>query len=144
MKNQTAVTPENVAEQIFTFVNQRPGMEPANYNDWKSYRAEYAGIIRDKREAEALIRYVQLFETSRLYVFNKLTRGERLHIDADGMLDYITGQYFPTEYRAAACRVLASAIWDYWREACGITTYDEIKKQGVKVFGRAIAKRWFN
>ena len=30
-------------------------------------------------------------------------------------LDYCTGQYWPTEYRAAACVVLASALWAYWR-----------------------------
>lgn len=31
-------------------------------------------------------------------------------------IDYCTGQYWPTEYRRAVCAVLASAIWDYWRE----------------------------
>src|SRR3990167_287401 len=31
-------------------------------------------------------------------------------------IDYCTGQYFPTEYRKAACAVLASALWAWTRE----------------------------
>jgi hypothetical protein len=31
-------------------------------------------------------------------------------------LDYCTGQYFPTEYRRAACAVLASALWSAKRD----------------------------
>jgi hypothetical protein len=33
-------------------------------------------------------------------------------------LSYCVGQYWPTEYRAAACAVLASALWDYKRDHC--------------------------
>lgn len=31
-------------------------------------------------------------------------------------IDYCTGQYFPTEYRRAACAVLSQALWDYRRD----------------------------
>lgn len=33
-------------------------------------------------------------------------------------LDYCTGQYWPTEYRKAACAVLASAVWSWMRDEC--------------------------
>lgn len=33
-------------------------------------------------------------------------------------LEYCAGQYWPTEYRAAACAVLASALWSYKRDRC--------------------------
>jgi hypothetical protein len=32
-------------------------------------------------------------------------------------IDYTTGQYFPTEYRAAVARLCANALWDYIRES---------------------------
>lgn len=31
-------------------------------------------------------------------------------------VDYCTGQYFPTEFRAGVCRVLSSALWNWQRE----------------------------
>jgi hypothetical protein len=31
------------------------------------------------------------------------------------VIDYCTGQYWPTEYRRAVCAVLASALWEYTR-----------------------------
>lgn len=33
-------------------------------------------------------------------------------------IEYCAGQYWCTEYRAAACAVLASALWTYTREEC--------------------------
>jgi hypothetical protein len=66
-------------------------------------------------------------------------------VERDGAVavDYTTGQYFPTEYRKAACAVLASALWDYAREQ-GYATGNEIRKWARQEFGRGIASRWFN
>lgn len=36
-------------------------------------------------------------------------------VNASSFLDYCTGQYWPTEYRAAACAVLASVLWGWFR-----------------------------
>ena len=58
-------------------------------------------------------------------------------------IDYCTGQYFPTEYRKAACAVLAYSLWHYWRD-CGYDTYEQIQKQARAELGRGIASRWFN
>lgn len=57
-------------------------------------------------------------------------------------VEYTTGQYFPTEYRKAACAVLAQAIWDHWRHDCG--TGDDIRRRARREFGRSIASTWFN
>jgi hypothetical protein len=43
---------------------------------------------------------------------------DRTYRDSMVEIDYCTGQYFPTEYRRAACAVLASALWEYTREHC--------------------------
>jgi hypothetical protein len=66
------------------------------------------------------------------------------------MIDYCTGQYFPTEYRKAVCAVLASALWTRHRGGMsndtidGKTPGDRIRAQFREVFGRAIASRYFN
>ena len=70
-----------------------------------------------------------------------------------GYLEYCTGQYWPTEYRRAACAVLASAIWDYWREDimpprgtefCVPSLGDALRARGKRIFGARIQRRWFN
>lgn len=33
-------------------------------------------------------------------------------------VDYCTGQYFPTEFRAAVARLCASVLWTWKREMC--------------------------
>jgi hypothetical protein len=58
-------------------------------------------------------------------------------------LDYCAGQYFPTEYRAAVCRALASVLWNYWRDG-GRYTADQIRAAAKSNLGRGITRRWFN
>lgn len=53
-------------------------------------------------------------------------------------LDYCTGQYFCTEYRAAACAGLSLALRRYWR-ADGI----DVQTMAQQCLGRGIAARWF-
>lgn len=64
-------------------------------------------------------------------------------VERDGKvaLDYCTGQYFPTEYRAAACAVCASILWTYWRD--GAKDSDAVRKIARNALGRGIASRWF-
>jgi hypothetical protein len=63
-------------------------------------------------------------------------------------LDYCTGQYWPTEYRRAACAVLASALWAYQRDNLkpdpDCRPGDVLRAHFRKEFGRRIANRWFN
>lgn len=85
-------------------------------------------------------------------------------------INYVTGQYFPTEYRKAACAVLAAALWAHVRENCmplpdyaqhgsaddrpmqTVAIYGP-KKQSAgdwlrayfrREFGRGIANRWLS
>lgn len=132
------------------FVAQRPGLDPRNYGDGSSYRAEYREILRDKHHAEALLRAVawrDAITAERLLAASKHSFSGRLSIDAQPngavRVDYCTGQYFPTEYRRAVCAVLSSALWDYFRNGCGCKTGDDIRRMAGRELGATIARRWF-
>lgn len=141
------------------WIAQRPGLEFGNYGDVTSYRAEMRSIARDRKEARELLRYVDLHDgitaESLQRAFSAFSG--RLSIVGDH-LEYCTGQYWPTEYRKAACAVLASAIWDYWR--ADVPKYggerleflckqevenlgDYLRRKGAREFGRAMGARWF-
>jgi len=65
-------------------------------------------------------------------------RGDRVEVD------YCTGQYFPTEYRRAACAVLASALWEYWRPAVYKDGQgDKIRAIARRELSSRLARRWF-
>ncbi len=147
-----------ICNALLKFINQRSGIEYANYQsgDWKATRecflGDYRPILKHGVHARRMLRYVELsgitaealIEASRAY------SGRLLFIvREDGFVgvDYTTGQYFPTEYRNAACAVLAQAIWDYWRAGkgfCGTDGAESIRKQARREFGRAIAAKWFS
>jgi len=67
-----------------------------------------------------------------------------------GRLSYCPGQYWPTEYRAAACAVLASALWDYHRDDYAATAKgsesagDAIRRNFRRVLGRRIQSAWLD
>ncbi len=141
-------TKEQILEALSRFINQRSGIEWANYGGSReAFNGDYRPILRHGKHARTLLRAVELrpsitaeklAESSRAYSgrlqFTETPDGVRC--------DYCTGQYFPTEYRNAACAVLASALWDYWSPDC--KDGNEIRKQARKEFGPAIARTWFS
>lgn len=118
-----------IVEALSRFIRQRPGLEFGNYGDRASYAAECRGIARDKREAETLLAAVARRDGIDADALIKAATGAfsgRLTIKTQlvdpfssksiAKIDYVTGQYFPTEYRRAVCAVLALALWEYTRE----------------------------
>lgn len=107
------------------WIRQRPGLEYANYGNPTSYRSELRSISRDGREAKTLLQAVRWREQSiTLPMLREAFRAYSGRLtwtwDAEagkGALSYVTGQYWPTEYRKAACAVLASALWAAARES---------------------------
>lgn len=111
-----------------TWVNQRPGLESADYGDWKAYRSELRQITKDRADALILLRAVELRDSIKaedlIVAFPRAYSG-RLQINAVpnakgelcAYLEYCTGQYWPTEYRKAVCAVLAGVLWNYMRES---------------------------
>ena len=146
-------TKQQLIAALRAFINQRSGIDFRNYQsgDWKASRESFLGdylpILKRGRQARALLRAVEfrdsitvenLMEASRAYS----GRLQFVENEKGVAVDYCKGQYFPTEYRNAACAVLAQCLWDYWRP--DYKTGDEIRKQARREFGRAIANEWFN
>lgn len=108
-----------IIAMLRTWIRQRPGLEFGNYGDIAPYRAELRQIAKDKRDAETLLRAVEWRDSitaeDLLAAFPRAFSGRlRLEQRKDGkwVLDYCTGQYWPTEYRKAAAAVLATVLWD--------------------------------
>jgi len=138
---------------LYTFIGQRPGLEYGNYGEPVSYRAEVRAIGKDLTQARQLLRYVELrasITADDIIDASKRAYSGRLTITAsdDGkvLIDYCTGQYWPTEYRKAACAVLAQAIWAWYRENISDTAKpgDYLRASFRREFGRGMAARWFN
>lgn len=107
----------NLVQLLCKFVNQRPGFDFANYGSMKYYRQDYNESLKDKNSFYELLnlaqsRYGNNFNDA---LTKQLTESNDRLTLVDGKLQYITGQYFPTEYRNAACRVLVSLIWNDYR-----------------------------
>lgn len=156
-----------IIETLRAFIAQKPGLEFANYGDVKAYRSEMRSITKDRHQAETLLNSVAWRDSITAADLVKAAEGAysgRLSIKetdkGDVRIDYCAGQYFPTEYRRAACAVLASALWNYWREHCmpepehkqpgdagtyrGMSAGDFLRNTAKKEFGRVMAARWFN
>lgn len=156
MPNKTAaeLSRDELLAMIAAFINQRPGLEFANYGDVSLYRSESRSITADGHDARALLAAVSWRSgITADHIRAALQSGRRLTLSDSGRLDYCTGQYFPTEYRRAACRVLAGLLWDYWRDAyterppSGVIAYpsgDFIRKIARRELSRRITSRYFN
>ena len=144
---------QQIIAALYTFIGQRPGLEYGNYGEPVSYRAEVRAIGKDLTQARQLLRYVELrasITADDIIEASKRAYSGRLTITArdDGAIavDYCTGQYFPTEYRKAACAVLSQAIVAWYRTYISDTAKpgDYLRASFKREFGRGMASRWFN
>lgn len=141
MSNQITTT-----ELLRQFVNQRPGLNYADYGDIKSYRAEVAEITRDRTDFYDLLSVAQMcisdFDAKLTeYLLNS---NDRLTMSADGKLEYCTGQYFPTEFRPAANRVIKALLFREFAARNNYTDGNQARAAIRKYFGRRINKLYFN
>jgi len=136
------------------FISQRSGMDWRNYasGDYarsrQAFLGDYRPMLRHGKHARRMLDFVSRRDISAedLMAASRSAYMGRLSFvtvkDAVGV-SYVAGQYFPTEYRRAACSVLARAIWEYFRTGCGYTSPEDIRKAARREFGRAIAAAWF-
>lgn len=151
-------TKEQIVNLLHRWINQRPGLEYGNYGDFSAYNSEMRHITKQKHDAETLLRAVELSNidadtllggfraySGRLEIKFVPQKPDMLRM-GEFRLSYCTGQYWPTEYRAAACAVLASALWDYYRpdyvdmENPG----DKIRAAFKRMFGKRMQETWFD
>ena len=140
------------------WIRQRPGLDYGNYGDWTAYRSELRSIGKDLQHARAMLNYVAWHDSITAEMILDCARSGRLSIVVDGnkvRVDYCTGQYWPTEYRPAVCRLLSSVIWHWMRENAPVDAGPTdkfsnlqnvgpwIRKQASRELGTSIARRWF-
>ena len=167
-----SATKAEICALLRAFVNQRPGLDFANYGNVSSYRSEVRGITRQRNEALQLIRAIELRDSITAADMRDGFRafsGRLSLVEVKGTpaLEYCAGQYYPTEYRAAVCAVCASVIWAYMRGCMPKPSYDSemnqvyticdgshplkhvsagawLRRHFRREFGRGIQSRWFN
>lgn len=150
MTTATATLPtrETLLALIAKHVAQRSGIDFRNYSDRESFMGDYRTILQHGRDARTMLRAIELrpsIDAAAIIEGFRAYSG-RLSLSEDGKsLEYVTGQYFPTEYRAAACAVLSSILWAYWRMDgyAGGDWGTHIRKEASRNLGRGIASRWF-
>lgn len=145
-------TATTTTEKLIKFVNQRPGLDFANYGEVKLYRSESREITRDRADFYELLGLASRRIPNLEEELTKLlsTTSGRLEMK-DGQLTYCTGQYFPTEYRPAACRVLRDLIWASYRDEKEANTQNSLYKDGHEIrkairrnLSRRVSKNYFN
>jgi len=156
------VKKQTIIDALNAWVNQRPGLDYGNYGDPAAYRAEVRSIGKDLQHARAMLNYVAWHDSITAEMILDAAKSGRLSIvvtDGTVTIDYCTGQYWPTEYRPAVCRLLSSVIW-YWISANASTVEvtkmpqygcmegivnqgDYIRKTARRELGTSIARRWF-
>ena len=163
--NETAAdigaSKNEVCALLRKFINSRPGVDFNNYGDRASYFAEVRGITRQRKEALELLRAVELRDSitldAMLAGFSAFSGRLAIGRNSKGKLalEYCAGQYYCTEYRAAAAAVLASVLWSWAREKAMSAPTAENVHDGLsggawlrrffrREFGRGIQSRWFN
>jgi hypothetical protein len=151
-------------EKLVKFVNQRSGIDPHNYySDWrdtegiKAYRSETREITKDRSDFFELLSLAQrrINDLETKLTYNLTHSNGRLVLLPSGELEYTTGQYFPTEYRPAANRIIAQLIWnDYMNEEQDTKTngMQSVYKDGHEIrkalrntgLSRRVMKNYFN
>lgn len=161
-----------ICDALAAWIRQRPGFGQENTSS-----SDRRGVARDKRDAETLLTAVRLttaISADDLIEAAKRAFSGRLEIqhvpsmvtDNKVHIEYTTGQYWPTEYRAAAAAVCASALWSAVRTHMppadgkltrthgvfttehdnveGKTPGDWLRSHFRKMYGSALQRRWFN
>lgn len=130
-------------------IARRSGLEAGNYlGNMDALKADRAEIARDGRDARAMLRYLRrclnLPASTMRDAFSAY--GGRLAYDAEGnAVEYTPGQYWPTEYRAAAASVLARAFRLHMTQSVtdGMDRTHFARLTAERELGRGIARRWF-
>jgi len=139
---------QDVIYALTRFVNQRPGLNFADYGDRALYQRDYSQhCAKPKADFKALTNALAWRDSLTADdLLQAIRQTNRLDMLDDGTLDYTPGQMGATEYRHAACSALARALWNYWRDDTpdGITPREHITRTARRELGRGIAARYFD
>lgn len=130
------------------FVNSRGHFDTRDYfENWRdtagvqAFRQDYNTFLKQGKIYRELLRAcIDRVEDLNAKLTIKLENsGDRLRL-VNGKLQYITGQYYPTEYRGAACRVLWQILWADYMNECEPGTNKLIYQTGPEI-KKAIERR---
>ena len=125
---------------LLKFARQRPRLDTA------AYRAEVRAITAQLHDARRLLRAVEMLPVITAADIKEGFGAFSGRLSWDGQrLDYCTGQYWPTEYRAAVCAVLARVLWEFFRDGVPIGTANRgeyIRNAAIRQLGRPLVNRW--
>lgn len=130
-------------------IARRSGLDLRNYGgDIDSMRADRAEIARDGRDARIMLRYLQRcwnLPASTMREAFQAYAGRLAYVPEWNAVEYTPGQYWPTEYRAAAASVLARAFRLHMTQGVtdGMDRTHFARMAAEREFGRGIARRWF-
>ena len=148
MKTQTTNERGEILAALSAFAHQRPGLEYGNYGNPAAYRAEVRAITAKLHDARKLLRAVEMRPVISSADLKEGFSAYSGRLSWDGQrLEYCTGQYWPTEYRAAVCAVLARVLWEFFRNCApkGTENLGEyIRTAARRELGRSLARRFFN
>lgn len=108
---------------LAAYAAQNPGLDFRDYGDVSSYRAESRRITRDLQRCRDAMRSCVAYPVTDAHVIEaaRHTFAGRLTLElrADGSVrvDYTTGQYFCTEYRAAVAAALEQVARESYARA---------------------------
>jgi hypothetical protein len=149
----TKVEKQVLCDMLRKFIAQRSGIDFREYGgDRAAFMSDYRPILQHGRDARRLLEYVENRDGITADDILSTTSGNRrlewVYVGESPRLEYCTGQYFPTEYRAAACSMLAGLVWRYLRDGFAGChpengTADAIRQRARRLFGRGLASRWF-
>ena len=115
MQNDTLKT--EIISALRQFVRKRPRLDGEAYRGaFQAYRAEARRVSRDLKDAETLLRQVELSPSITGREMVEASRGRRLRITETPQgvrVEYVPGQNYPTEYRAAVASYAASVLRDF-------------------------------
>lgn len=140
---------QSLCNMLRAFIAQRSGIDSREYGgDRQAFLSDYRRMLRDGRDARRLLAWIESRDgiaAAEIEAAQGFSGRLQFETDDTGRLrlDYCTGQYFPTEYRAAACSMLAGLIWRYIATDYPTDGAEEIRKAARRIFGRGIASRWF-
>jgi hypothetical protein len=137
-------TKESIISVLEKFAAKRPKLEHGNYGCLIAYRAEVRRIGKQLQDARTLLRAVEVSQCTVEQLQDALNPTNRLSLRYSGDLDYVVGQYFATEYRAAVCKLCADLLWHTTREGYPHFDGTELRAYFRRCFGKGLAIRWFN
>lgn len=140
------MTKPDILRALAALTASPPGMNSANYDSAKAYRADMYRIRQHRRDAERLLTDVALDDRITAEdLLKRLGAGRRVYLTVSGEADYHAGQYYPVEYRKAVAQLLSDVIWDTTRDTLPneIGRGDHVRALMRKRYGARMGREYF-